>query len=513
MRAVLSLNMTKLLALLLVILPILVAVQANGSISNASHHHQRRMVRQRHIEARSAMSWLTKISSKASDWMFGSVHAPNLDKKDLPKPLVGGVAVMPKMPYPYATGMIPRLASETLSGNGLPGGWMCIHVTPPADVPKQADGGAGTRSGAQQFGGQRVGADGTAAGTVGGTAAGAAGGLPGGVPGGMSGGYVGGAGPGTAGGAGGAAGGVAGGSGGGFAGGAGSSFGYPGGFGFGANTGYPGGQQGASTGSGPFVGGAGAGGMGGGMGAGTGSSGMGAGMGAGIGNGGMGAGMGAGMGNGMGSDTAAGMGGASYGVAGTGGNSAMAGGQGSTVPAGYIRYNGQLMTVDQYEQAIAGGGSPGTAASQQTLSRRDMLQTDTSTLFLNTFIHKRQASTSATDGDSDGDDSQAAPDGADASTQHKKPASNANAPKVLMCINGDPAVPAIKFNTSMTGVRIRDASTQKDGVVDITNLPNYKMPWMPFLPTADMWGEQQNLMLDQEKMIETNMTMAPPPSR
>ncbi len=50
-----------------------------------------------------------------------------------------------------------------------------------------------------------------------------------------------------------------------------------------------------------------------------------------------------------------------------------------------------------------------------------------------------------------------------------------------MCINGDPAVEHIKFNTR-TGLRIRDASVQQDGVVSITNLPNYQMPWMPFLP-------------------------------
>ncbi len=38
--------------------------------------------------------------------------------------------VMPKMPYPYVTGMLPRLASETLEGGGLVGAWMCLHVTP-----------------------------------------------------------------------------------------------------------------------------------------------------------------------------------------------------------------------------------------------------------------------------------------------------------------------------------------------------------------------------------------------
>lgn len=83
--------------------------------------------------------------------------------------------------------------------------------------------------------------------------------------------------------------------------------------------------------------------------------------------------------------------------------------------------------------------------------------------------------------------------------------------KVLMCINGDPAVPPIKFNT-MTGLRIRDASAQQDGVIEITNLPNYKMPWMPFLPTEEMWAEQQTLMLAQEDIIQHNTTTAPPPS-
>lgn len=140
---------------------------------------------------------------------------------------------------------------------------------------------------------------------------------------------------------------------------------------------------------------------------------------------------------------------------------------GDTVPAGYIRYNGQLMTIDQYQQALASSGS-----SSPSLSRRDLL-------------HKRQFSDAA---------------------PAKTPA------KILMCINGDPAVAPIKFNT-MTGLHIRDASDKQDGVVAITNLPNYQMPWMPFLPTEEMWAEQQTLMLAQEKMIEQNMTTAAPPSR
>lgn len=134
---------------------------------------------------------------------------------------------------------------------------------------------------------------------------------------------------------------------------------------------------------------------------------------------------------------------------------------------GYIRYRGQLLTIDQYQRALASPSSP--------LSRRDLLPAVTSSLLVD-VLHKRDT------------------------------------PKVLMCINGDPALPPIKFNT-MTGLRIRDASTQQDGVVSITNLPNYSMPWMPFLPTAEMWAEQQELMAEQERIIETNMTTAPPPSR
>ncbi len=81
-----------------------------------------------------------------------------------------------------------------------------------------------------------------------------------------------------------------------------------------------------------------------------------------------------------------------------------------------------------------------------------------------------------------------------------------------MCINGDPSVPPIKFDT-ITGMRLRDPATRQDGVLEITNLPNYKMPYMPFLPTAEMWAEQQALMLEQEKVIEANMTTAPPPKK
>lgn len=136
------------------------------------------------------------------------------------------------------------------------------------------------------------------------------------------------------------------------------------------------------------------------------------------------------------------------------------------------------MTIDQYTQALAAGSSGGSAgssaggsASSPSLTRRDTT-----------------------------------PDATDTTPKTKQPA------KVLMCINGDPAVPPIKFNT-MTGLRIRDAAEQQDGVVEITNLPNYQMPWMPFLPTEEMWAEQQTLMLAQETMIETNMTTAPAPSR
>ncbi|KAJ9478897.1 hypothetical protein PHBOTO_002405 [Pseudozyma hubeiensis] len=212
--------------------------------------------------------------------------------------------------------------------------------------------------------------------------------------------------------------------------------------------------------------------------------------------GGMSNGFGASPGAGMGSDgTGAGGGGGMSGYPGT--NNAAVGDRGSTFPSGYIRYNGQLMTIDQYQQALAGGGPSGPSSNSQSLTRRDVLQPDSSSF----FVHKRQA-----------DPSDGAP----------QPSSDGNSPsarkgkaavaKVLMCINGDPAVPPIKFNT-MTGMRLRDASVPKDGVVAITNLPNYKMPWMPFLPTAEMWAEQQELMLAQEQMIETNMTTAPPSSR
>ncbi|GAC98548.1 hypothetical protein PHSY_006142 [Pseudozyma hubeiensis SY62] len=277
---------------------------------------------------------------------------------------------------------------------------------------------------------------------------------------------------------------------------------------------YPSGQQGFGTGNGYMGGAAGAGMVGNGMtGNGMGGSGMGDNGMEGIGTGGypmgsngmggiypqaggMSNGPGAGTGAGMGSDgTGAGSGGGMSGYAGSG--NAAFGNRGSTVPSGYIRYNGQLMTIGQYQQALAGGSSSGPSSDSQSLSRRDVLQADSSAF----FVHKRQA-----------DSSDGAPQ--PSSDGNSPPARKGKTPvaKVLMCINGDPAVPPIKFNT-MTGMRLRDASVPKDGVVDITNLPNYKMPWMPFLPTAEMWAEQQELMLAQEQMIETNMTTAPSPSR
>ncbi|CDU25581.1 uncharacterized protein SPSC_05474 [Sporisorium scitamineum] len=462
MRAKLSLNMTKLLALLLVLMPILLAVEAQ---SGKLHHQRPRMMRRR-IEPRSVASWLTKISSKASDWVFGSVPNPVTDPKNIPKPQVGGVAVLPQMLYPYATGMVPRLASETLSGNGLPGGWMCMHITPPAEEDDDAGGlggglGGGAGLGAGGMGGEEwvlaewageewvlaewageewvlaewageewVLAEWAGRGGMGGGGMGT---------GGMGGGGMGTGGMGVGGGL---AGGQQNGAAGGFAGGAGT------GFGVGAGAGYAGagGQQGFGAGGQQ------------GFGAG-GQQGFGAGVGGGMGTGGLGVGAGAGTGS-------------------------------AAVPAGYIRYNGQLMTIGQYQQALA--ASSGTPSS---LSRRDVYQSDTSA-FLNTFMHKRQSSDAPAP--QPADDGDAAP--------KKKPA------KVLMCINGDPDVPPIKFDT-MTGLRIRDPQAQKDGVVEITNLPNYQMPWMAFLPTVDMWNEQQALMIAQEKVIEINMTTAPPPAR
>lgn len=164
-----------------------------------------------------------------------------------------------------------------------------------------------------------------------------------------------------------------------------------------------------------------------------------------------------------------------------GGGGALNEAGGGTVPAGKILYDGQLMTIEQYQQAIASTGS------SPNLSRRELLQAETANIMVDSLLHKRQSFDTA-------------------------PAAPKKQAKVLMCINGDPAVPPIKFNT-VTGLRIRDASEKKDGVVAITNLPNYQMPWMPFLPTEEMWAEQQTLMLEQEKIIEQNMTTAPPPKQ
>ncbi|TKY85953.1 hypothetical protein EX895_004778 [Sporisorium graminicola] len=476
MRVEISLNMTKLLAVLLVVMPFVLAIEMSQS-SELRHQIPRMMRSQR----RSVASWLTHISSKASDWVFGSVPNPVSDPKSIPKSEVSGVAVLPQMPYPYATGMIPRLASETLSGNGLPGGWMCTHVSPPAGEDEDDyddDGRAG------------VGARGLQPGSQGGAAGGLGGGAGGGLAGGagiFGGGFGGGTGVGVGTGPGG------GGNGHGYAGAAGAGGGAGYGGVPGAGGGYVGGLQGSGngggvgTGVGPDVGG----GMESGLGAGAGmGGGVGAGndMGLGAGGGGAGGFVGGG-GTAVGTGVGAGLGaGASTGL----------GGAGTPNPqVGYIRYNGQLMTIDQYQQALAAASSGGTP-SPAGLSRRDIYQPDTSAVFLNTFKHKRQAAESSSPGGN-------ADEGAEAKNR-KQPA------KVLMCINGDPAVPPIKFDT-MSGLRIRDPAAQQDGVVEITNLPNYQMPWMAFLPTADMWNEQQQLMIAQEKVIENNMTTGPPPQR
>ncbi|KAJ1019933.1 hypothetical protein NDA16_004214 [Ustilago loliicola] len=518
MRATsLPLNMAKLLALLLVIMPFLLAIEAQSPHSGMPAYHPR-MMRQRRVEARSFMSWLTHISSKASDWVFGGVSFPKKDDKLIPKPAVGGVSVLPKMPYPYATGMVPRLASETLTGNGLVGGWMCMHITPPADTGAGASAAGSAVVGGQQADAGGAGAGGAAGGSEGFDGAGAFNGGAGAGAGAFNGGagagagaFNGGAGAGAGafnGGAGAGAGAFNGGAGAGagaFNGGAGAGAGA---FNGGAGAGAGAFNGGAGAGAGAFNGGAGAGAgaFNGGAGAGAGAFNGGAGAGAGAFNGGAGAGAGGAMmngGGGMSPDAMngggavgggavmnggmSGAGGAGSGYApvynGAGGaqQSAQQGAGSDSVPTGYIRYNGQLMTVDQYQQALASSGS------SPNLHRRELYQVDTANIMLNTLLHKRQS-----------------PDPSPAAAA-KKPA------KVLMCINGDPAVAPIKFNT-MTGLRIRDASDKQDGVVAITNLPNYQMPWMPFLPTEEMWAEQQTLMLAQEQMIEQNMTTAAPPS-
>ncbi|KAJ1031412.1 hypothetical protein NDA13_001805 [Ustilago tritici] len=404
----LSLNMAKLLALLLVIMPFLLAIEAHGSHPDTPPMHFR-MTKQRRIESRSFMSWLTRISSKASDWIFGDVSAPK-DESLIPKPAVGGAPVLLKMPYPYASGMVPRLASETLNGNGLVGGWMCIYVTPPTDDSAGAGAAAGGADGS-------AGASGTSVGGFNNNGAGGSGASVG---------------SGTA-----------------FKDAGRSYDGAAGGFtgGAGANPAF-GGQYGVIPAIGGAAGGAGVGGQ---QAFGEYYNG--------------GAGVGGGAGGGM-----------------MGGGGALNGAGGGTVPTGKIRYKGQVMTIEQYQQAIASSGS-----SPPSLSRRELLQTETANIMVDSLLHKRQPFDTA-------------------------PAAPKKQAKVLMCINGDPAVPPIKFNT-MTGLRIRDASEKKDGVVAISNLPNYQMPWMPFLPTEEMWAEQQTLMLEQEKMIELNMTTAPPPKQ
>ncbi|SAM66970.1 uncharacterized protein UBRO_12209 [Ustilago bromivora] len=504
----LSLNMAKLLALLLVIMPFLLAIEAHGSHPDTPSIHFR-MTKQRRIESRSFMSWLTRISSKASDWIFGDVSAPKKDESLIPKPAVGGVPVLPKMPYPYASGMVPRLASETLNGNGLVGGWMCMHVTPPTDDSAGAgasagaggaDGSAGA-SGTSVGGFNNLGAGGSGASVGSGTGFKGAGGSYDGA----AGGFTGGAGanpafggqqgviPATGGYYGGAAGGAGaggqqatgyyngGGAGGAGVGGQQATGGYYNGGGAGGAG--VGGQQATGYYNGGGAGGAGVGGQ-----QATGYYNGGGAGGAGVGgqqatggyyNG--GAGVGGGDGGGM-----MGGGGALNGAGGApvynGAGVSQQGFGGGTVPAGKIRYNGQLMTIEQYQQAIASSGS-----SSPSLSRRELLQAKTANIMVDSLLHKRQSFDTA-------------------------PAAPKKQAKVLMCINGDSAVPPIKFNT-ITGLRIRDASEKKDGVVAITNLPNYQMPWMPFLPTEEMWAEQQTLMLAQEKMIEQNMTTAPPPKQ
>ncbi|SPC65743.1 uncharacterized protein UHOD_12209 [Ustilago sp. UG-2017b] len=480
----LSLNMAKLLALLLVIMPFLLAIEAYDSHPD-THSMHFRMTKQRRIEPRSFVSWLTRISSKASDWIFGNVSVPK-DEKLIPKPAVGGVPVLLKMPYPYASGMIPRLASETLNGNGLVGGWMCMHVTPPTDDSAGAGAGAGAdgsagASGTSVGGFNNLGAGGSAGANpafggqqgvnpaTGGYYGGAAGGA--GVGGQLATGYYNGGGAGVGGQQ--ATGGYYNGGGAGV-GGQQATGGYYNGGGAGV-----GGQQ--ATGGYYNGGGAGVGGQ---QATGGYYNGGGAGVGGQQATGGYyngGAGFGGGVGGGM-----TGGGGALNGAGGApvynGAGVSQEGFGGGTVPAGKIRYNGQLMTIEEYQQAIASAGS-----SSPSLSRRELFQAKTANIMVDSLLHKRQSFDTA-------------------------PAAPKKQAKVLMCINGDSAVPPIKFNT-ITGLRIRDASEKKDSVVAITNLPNYQMPWMPFLPTEEMWAEQQTLMLAQEEMIEQNMTTAPPPKQ
>lgn len=81
------------------------------------------------------------------------------------------------------------------------------------------------------------------------------------------------------------------------------------------------------------------------------------------------------------------------------------------------------------------------------------------------------------------------------------PNENVKIPKRTICISGDPAMPVLQIDPK-SNLRLRYLKTDTDEVPPLANLPNPNLPWMPFLPTKDMWNEQQQLMVDQQKALD-----------
>ncbi|PWZ00954.1 hypothetical protein BCV70DRAFT_199319 [Testicularia cyperi] len=538
MRIVLHHSMSRLLIFLLVALPYLAAITARRTdgIGRGRYRHRRSFSE---FHKRSVASWFSHVSSSVSDWVFGSVQPPPVSPDNTPHPYNGGPAVPPRTPYPYATGMVPRPPNDVLTGGGLPVSYICMHLDQPSSAGGAATaGGAGTTAGVGATGGVGVSAVGSAGGTV--PTNGASTVIVGNGANGVAAGYV-------------------------------SYNGqlitvqqYQQLLAQAGGTGAVGTTTGSlGTGSGTGAGNGGGAAIGGNSGiiVGDGTNGVPAGY-VSV-NGQMitaqqyqqllaQAGGGGGGGAAAASPAPA-LGGSGLGAGGGGGLATGAGGTTSTdpgaggTPPGYIQYNGQLYTLQQYQQMMGignGGGGLGGGSTGNVYTGGGLGAGAGSTGGLGGGTTSGYGGGGLGGGTAGGYGGGAAGGlgggatpgfggGGGAGSMSKRALEDSDRlekrqggvgggtasapaattlPKVLVCVSGDPDQPPIKFET-MNGLRIQDPALLPDKkTVDITNLPNYQMPWMPFLPTEEMWNEQQILMLAQEDQIQHRTTTAPAPS-
>lgn len=202
------------------------------------------------------------------------------------------------------------------------------------------------------------------------------------------------------------------------------------------------------------------------------------------------------------------------------------------VPAGYVNLGGQLITQQQYAQllsqagnsvnGVSPGGSLGASGQVGAIGAGGTAGSGSLGTVPAAGLNGMPGANTGIGSVQKRDDAtyelrglarrQVPGSSSDSSTQTQQAGSAAPPAQIMVCVNGDTDVAPIKFDV-MTGVRIIDHTVStSDKTPDISNLPNYKRPWMPFLPTQSMWEEQQILMLAQEHQIQYSTDVGPPPS-